>query len=174
RVVLGPSVGDQIVIRSGVAQGELVATRGNFLIDSQMQLAGNPSLIDPSRLEPAAENAMPIEMIAALAKLSPEDRALAEMQKMCPIADSRLGLMGTPKKVDVNGTPVFICCEACRARLLAEPDKYLAKLAAMPREERSHDHSPALMDLPPMGIPQIIEPAEADSRTIEFPTESVR
>jgi len=174
RVVLGPSVGDQIVIRSGVEQGELVATRGNFLIDSQMQLAGNPSLIDPSRLEPDSENAMPVEMIAALSKLPPEDRVLAEMQKMCPIADSRLGLMGTPKKVDVNGTPVFICCEACRARLLAEPDKYLAKLAAMPREERSHDHSPVPMDLPPIGIPQIIEPVDAEPRITEFPTEAVR
>ena len=54
RVVLGPSVGDQIVIRSGVKPGEQVATRGNFLIDSQMQLAGNPSLIDPTRLDPTA------------------------------------------------------------------------------------------------------------------------
>ena len=29
--------------------GETIATGGNFLIDSQMQLAGNPSLMDPSR-----------------------------------------------------------------------------------------------------------------------------
>jgi membrane fusion protein, copper/silver efflux system len=48
-VVLGPSIGDRIVIVEGVKQGEQVALSGNFLIDSQMQLAGNPSLIDPSR-----------------------------------------------------------------------------------------------------------------------------
>jgi len=29
--------------------GETVAVEGNFLIDSQMQLAGNPSLMDPSK-----------------------------------------------------------------------------------------------------------------------------
>jgi Cu(I)/Ag(I) efflux system membrane fusion protein len=160
RVVLGPSVGDQIVIRSGVRHGELVATRGNFLIDSQMQLAGNPSLIDPSRLEPTIEGAMSVEMIAALSKLSAEDRVLVERQQICPIAESRLGLMGTPKKVDVNGTFVFICCDACRARLLADPDKYLAKLAALPHEELSRNPSPATappMDLPPISMPVLIE-----------------
>jgi len=50
-VVLGPSIGDRIVIVRGVHQGEQVAVSGNFLIDSQMQLAGNPSLIDPTRLQ---------------------------------------------------------------------------------------------------------------------------
>ncbi|MEC8300811.1 MAG: hypothetical protein VX035_03765, partial [Planctomycetota bacterium] len=33
----------------GIEPGEQVATSGNFLIDSQMQLAGKPSLIDPTR-----------------------------------------------------------------------------------------------------------------------------
>jgi len=50
-VVLGPSIGDRIVIVRGVEPGEQVAVSGNFLIDSQMQLAGNPSLIDPTRLQ---------------------------------------------------------------------------------------------------------------------------
>lgn len=36
-------------LRYGVKPGEQVATAGNFLIDSQMQLAGKPSLIDPTR-----------------------------------------------------------------------------------------------------------------------------
>jgi hypothetical protein len=40
---------DRAVILEGMSAGETVATHGNFLIDSQMQLAGNPSLMDPSR-----------------------------------------------------------------------------------------------------------------------------
>ena len=162
RVVLGPPCGDRIVIRSGVQRGDQVATRGNFLIDSQMQLAGNPSLIDPSRLEPAWDETMSPEMIAALVDLTPEDRALVERQRFCPVAETRLGSMGTPRKVDVNGTPVFICCDGCRDRLLAEPGKYLAKLAATPRQEPARSPSPTQpqpqMDLPPIGVPQIIEP----------------
>lgn len=48
-VKVGPILRDRIVILDGLKAGESVATAGNFLIDSQMQLAGKPSLIDPSR-----------------------------------------------------------------------------------------------------------------------------
>lgn len=48
-VTVGPILRDQIVIVDGLQAGESVATAGNFLIDSQMQLAGKPSLIDVSR-----------------------------------------------------------------------------------------------------------------------------
>jgi Cu(I)/Ag(I) efflux system membrane fusion protein len=37
------------VILDGLKVGEKVATSGNFLIDSQMQLAGKPSVNDPTR-----------------------------------------------------------------------------------------------------------------------------
>ncbi|MCH8045116.1 MAG: efflux RND transporter periplasmic adaptor subunit, partial [Planctomycetes bacterium] len=48
-VVLGLMTEDQAVIVEGIKPGEEVAISGNFLIDSQMQLSGNPSVIDPSR-----------------------------------------------------------------------------------------------------------------------------
>jgi len=64
----------------------------------------------------------------ALATLSVADQELARKQKICPVADLPLGSMGTPIKVDVDGQPVFICCEGCRGRLLKEPAKYLVKL----------------------------------------------
>lgn len=48
-VTIGPILADKIVVLSGLEVGENVATSGNFLIDSQMQLAGKPSLIDPAR-----------------------------------------------------------------------------------------------------------------------------
>jgi YHS domain-containing protein len=266
RVVLGPTCGDQIVVLSGVKQGEQVATRGNFLIDSQMQLAGNPSLIDPlkaesnraesNRAESNTDEAMSEEMIAALAelsdedrrqaegqricpvtkmplgsmgtppkvdvngqtificckgcegrllkdpqtylanltsgnglddeeeraitaalsKLTPADRAIVESQRICPVADYRLGSMGTPKKVDVNGTPVFICCDGCRTSLLEEPEKYLAKIASAGAAEDSSENSP--MDLPPMGIPEMIEPHSGlppmETPQAMLPTEVVR
>ncbi|QDV25979.1 Cation efflux system protein CusB precursor [Aureliella helgolandensis] len=49
RVHVGPMNDFEAVIIEGLAAGETVATGGNFLIDSQMQLAGNPSLMDPSK-----------------------------------------------------------------------------------------------------------------------------
>jgi len=68
------------------------------------------------------------EVAASFAKLSAEDRAIAEKQKICPVSGEELGSMGAPIKVDVKGQPVFICCEGCKEELLAKPDEYLAKL----------------------------------------------
>ncbi|MEC7497858.1 MAG: efflux RND transporter periplasmic adaptor subunit, partial [Planctomycetota bacterium] len=48
-VKIGPFLKENVVILEGIEPGEQVATSGNFLIDSQMQLAGKPSLIDPTR-----------------------------------------------------------------------------------------------------------------------------
>ncbi|MCA8998710.1 MAG: efflux RND transporter periplasmic adaptor subunit [Planctomycetaceae bacterium] len=55
-VTLGPILTDEAVILDGLEAGEKVATSGNFLIDSQMQLAGKPSLIDPTRAVPKFRN----------------------------------------------------------------------------------------------------------------------
>ena len=59
---------------------------------------------------------------------NPEDRALAEKQKFCPVTDERLGTMGVPQKVMVEGTPVFVCCKSCNKELLAKPAVMLAKV----------------------------------------------
>jgi hypothetical protein len=66
---------------------------------------------------------------AALAKLSPEDRKLAEAQKWCAVeTENRLGEMGTPIKVMVNDQPVFLCCKGCQKTALEDPDRTLAKV----------------------------------------------
>ncbi|MBL9085473.1 MAG: efflux RND transporter periplasmic adaptor subunit [Planctomycetales bacterium] len=54
-VKVGPILRDKIIILEGLKAGENVATAGNFLIDSQMQLAGKPSLIDPTRAVAASQ-----------------------------------------------------------------------------------------------------------------------
>jgi hypothetical protein len=69
------------------------------------------------------------EIRANLAKLSPEDRKLAEEQKFCAVnSDDRLGSMDAPIKVMVKGQPVFLCCGHCKKEALADPDKTLAKV----------------------------------------------
>jgi hypothetical protein len=66
------------------------------------------------------------EIKANLAKLSPEDRALAEQQKYCAVqTESRLGSMGVPIKVLVKDQPVFVCCKGCDKTALKDPDKTL-------------------------------------------------
>jgi Cu(I)/Ag(I) efflux system membrane fusion protein len=49
-VVLGPRAGDRYPVLSGVAEGDRVVVHGNFLLDSQSQIEGKPSLLFPSGL----------------------------------------------------------------------------------------------------------------------------
>src|SRR5438876_762678 len=66
----------------------------------------------PSEADKQAARQKKIE--AARAKLSAEDRALADEQDYCAVmTKNKLGGMGVPMKVMVKGQPVFICCEGC-------------------------------------------------------------
>ena len=70
------------------------------------------------------------EISASLAKLSPENRRLAQAQGYCPVMrENRLGVMGTPVKLMVGNQPVFLCCAGCKRRALANPDQTLAIVA---------------------------------------------
>ena len=66
------------------------------------------------------------ERAANIAKLSPEDRSLAEAQGYCAVAEQPLGSMGVPVKILVNDQPVFLCCKGCDTIAFEEPDKTLA------------------------------------------------
>ena len=69
---------------------------------------------------------------ASLAKLSAEDRKLADAQRFCAImTKNRLGVMGTPLKVMIKGQPVFLCCKGCQGKALANPDATLATVAEL-------------------------------------------
>lgn len=72
------------------------------------------------------------EVRANLAKLSPEDRKLAEVQGYCAIDnDNALGSMGTPVKVMVKGEPVFVCCKGCAKDAIADPDRTLVNVSRL-------------------------------------------
>ncbi len=66
---------------------------------------------------------------ANLAKLSVEDKELAEGQKVCPMTGEPLGSMGVPPKITLNGQTVFLCCNGCIKDAKADPDKTLKALA---------------------------------------------
>ncbi len=46
-VILGPSLGSEFVIDSGLNEGEEIAVNGTFSIDAAAQLAGKPSMMNP-------------------------------------------------------------------------------------------------------------------------------
>lgn len=83
----------------------------------------------------------------AMSTLSPEDQKLAAAQRFCPIMTyDRLGSMGTPLKVMIEGKPVFLCCKACvedaqkggaaTVKTVMKLRDSTATLAKLPMEER--------------------------------------
>lgn len=73
-----------------------------------------------------------------LAKLSPEDRKLAEEQTYCAVLSKNLlGSMGVPQKVIINGQPVFLCCDGCETRAKAHADRTLAKVQELKQANKS-------------------------------------
>lgn len=134
-VTIGAISDRQAIIVSGLNVGDKVVTRGNFLIDSQMQLAGNPSLIDPSQAQPK-DDELTDEMLEAIDQLDEPDRTAAMEQKLCIVADFPLGSMGVPIKVEVEGVGMFICCEGCRNAILNDPQKHIDKLRSWQRERQ--------------------------------------
>ena len=130
KIKTGPTVDGMVAVFEGIESGENVVSKSTFLLDAQMQLQGNPSLIDPAKavMDDEAEltEAEKEEIRIAMEGLNEADRALAEAQVICPVTEVRLGSMGmgVPVKLEIEGRTVFICCEGCRDSWVNEPDKY--------------------------------------------------
>ena len=85
--------------------------------------------LSKSPAAPAAATSDEAKFSAAIAKLPEEDREAATAQKFCVVEEkSRLGSMGMPFKVMVEGKPVFLCCAGCEDEALKDPAKTLAKV----------------------------------------------
>jgi multidrug efflux pump subunit AcrA (membrane-fusion protein) len=96
--------------------------------------AGTPKSDSTPGAKPMAGSA---KVQAALAKLSPEDRRLAETQGKCPIIeDNQLGAMGTPVKVILKGQSVFLCCKGCEDEARNNPNRTLDKVVKLKAEAK--------------------------------------
>lgn len=92
---------------------------------------GNKDLVE-IKTAPTTASSGGDEVTAERAKLAPADRALVDAQEWCPVqTDERLGSMGPPLKLDIDGQPVFVCCAGCKKKALADPKATLAKVAEL-------------------------------------------
>lgn len=157
-VELGPRQGNYYPVLKGLSAGDRVAAAGGFLLDAETRLnpaaastyfgasggpqatAASPSAApapaarhihpaNPSAAAPEAEAPNPA-IEKALNRLSPEDRATALAQRVCPITGAPLGSMGTPIKISLAGQTVFLCCRGCDARAKNNPQQTLKKVEA--------------------------------------------
>jgi membrane fusion protein, copper/silver efflux system len=158
RVKLGPRMtgpNEEIVypVIDGLQRGERIVATGSFLVDAETRLnpaagsvyfGGSGSKSGPSSVttvRPSTPEDEPAKLASVLAKLPETDRRVVDAQRFCPILEqNRLGSMGTPVKVTINGEAVFLCCDGCKKSALANPEKTLAKVAEL--EQATQDSPP--------------------------------
>jgi hypothetical protein len=91
-----------------------------------------------------------------LARLSPEDRRLALEQGSCPVLNTRLGAMGVPVKITLQGQPVFLCCKGCLKKARANPRATLDKVAELKARTKAGSFqaapTPALVSTASRGV----------------------
>lgn len=142
----GPGGAAYFPVLAGLDPGQTVVAAGSFLVDAETRL--NPAAgsiyfggsgsgkAGTSSVRPSTPEDADSKVTAGLAKLPPDDRKLAEAQGTCPVLDgSRLGSMGAPVKLVLDGKPVFVCCSGCTDKATAEPAKTAAKAATLKVEK---------------------------------------
>lgn len=63
-IVLGPRAGDYYLVRRGLKEGELVVVKGQFKIDSSLQIMAKPSMMTPEGAGGAGEGALELPALS--------------------------------------------------------------------------------------------------------------
>ena len=121
-VVLGPRAADYYLVMEGLAEGEIVVTKGNFKIDSALQIQAKPSMMNPQgEGAPSGhyhgqnqERNMPQHQDSKV-----------EEQTVCPVMG---GAINKEYYTVYKGKKVYFCCPGCEEEFLKSPEKYLGKL----------------------------------------------
>ena len=111
-VVLGPRATDYYIVESGLAEGEIVVTSGNFKIDSALQIQAKPSMMSAPGPKAAAETGEPVLTAGA-------------DQTTCPVMG---GAINKDIFTEYKGKKVYFCCPDCQPEFDKDPEKYIAKL----------------------------------------------
>lgn len=86
------------------------------------QLAESPAL-PSAQFRPAADDRAYAAFPATKINRLPE--TAGARQTTCPVTGARLGSMGDPVPVEVDGRTVYVCCAGCVEKLRENPEKYL-------------------------------------------------
>ncbi len=121
-VVLGPRAGDYYLVKRGLAEGEVVVSKGNFKIDSALQIQAKPSMMNPQGggMAPSHHHGPEKEQH----KPQTQDSKVEE-QKVCPVMG---GEINKEHFTVYKGKKVYFCCPGCEPEFLKNPEKYIDKL----------------------------------------------
>ena len=138
----GPNGVPYFPVLQGLDSGASIVSAGSFLVDAETRL--NPSAgsiyfggsggsaiakSSVSNVRPSTPDDPQAKLKAVLAKLSREDQQSVKQQEFCVIlTQNRLGSMGTPIKVNIQGKTAFLCCNGCSEEATTNPTATLATL----------------------------------------------
>lgn len=90
-----------------------------------------------------------------------------DQQQKCLVTGARLGSMGKPIGVEVEGHNLWICCASCESKLKATPDRYLAKLETAPQGTVLSVPESAVIDTGTLQIVYVeTDPGTFEGRTV--------
>jgi multidrug efflux pump subunit AcrA (membrane-fusion protein) len=149
--MVGPDEAIFYPVLRGLEAGELVVTTGSFLVDAETRLNPAAGLIyfggssgskggssSVTNVRPSTPEDTDAKVKVAFAKLPEEDRRVAEAQGFCPVLKgSRLGSMGLPVKLMLDGKPVFLCCHGCEDKAKADPSQTVARAEELKAKGKS-------------------------------------
>ncbi len=124
-VILGPRAGDYYLIEEGLIEGENVVIKGNFKIDSALQIQAKPSMMNPDGLQttPSAHHGAHTQ--------DQQTTTDPQEQKLCPVMG---GKINKEVFIEYKGKKVYFCCPGCETEFLKEPEKYIKKLPQFKHE----------------------------------------
>ena len=136
-VEIGPLAEDDhgreyYAVFTGLTGGEQVVVRGNFAIDSQMQLVGKNSLFGANGR--SAHGVHDHKGGMPLGEAAPNGPFVARSsgQTICPVMGNDVD---AEVFTDFHGVRVFFCCPPCIEKFTANPEEYMPKLPSPIRDE---------------------------------------
>ena len=153
----GPNHSNFFPVTSGLEPGDRIVSSGSFLVDAETRLnpaagsiyfggsgSGAKGGGSVKTARPSTPENEDTKLLTVLKTLSPADLRLVEQQKFCPILPtSRLGSMGMPIKLTLEGQTVFVCCDGCVEPAKGQPAETLKKVKA------GQESAPSSMPSPP-------------------------
>lgn len=98
-VILGPRAGNKYVVYSGLKEGEQVVVKGNFQIDSSVQILGEPSMMNPVESKKPPSVGMPASHTTPQSQSSRPGDAEKAVKVKPPAPDAQ----DASRKGDTNG-----------------------------------------------------------------------
>jgi Cu(I)/Ag(I) efflux system membrane fusion protein len=112
-IVLGARAGDYYIVKNGLKEGDLVVTKGNFKIDSAVQIVARPSMMNPAPPPSPVTGELPPLFLSRLRLLNTDFAALTAEMATADLAKTHLAFGRFNKALrlidgsDLSGDPAM-------------------------------------------------------------------